>query len=106
MSASGARVEVSRSASGNRDRLRRYKVLVDGVEIGRVKRGETVSTNVGPGSHKLTIKIDWTVSEVTFDADGRDSLHFECAPAGTAREGLKDLNSGSQWVSIRERENT
>jgi hypothetical protein len=98
----GAKVEVSRSAHGNRDRLRRYKVLVDAVEIGRVKRGETVATTVGPGFHLLAIVIDGTSSEVTFNADDRDSFHFRCAPAGSAREGLRDLTSGAQWVSITE----
>jgi hypothetical protein len=101
---SGAKVEVSRSSHGNRDRLRRYKVLVDGVEVGRVKRGETVGTTVGPGPHTLAIVIDGTSSEVTFNVDDRDAFHFHCSPAGSAREGLRDLISGTQWVSITEGE--
>jgi hypothetical protein len=102
MPLSGAKVEVSRSEQGNRDRLRRYKVLVDGIEVGRVKRGETVSTTVGPGLHTLAIVIDWTSSEVTFNADDRDAFHFRCSPAGSARQGLRDLTAGAQWVAITE----
>ena len=102
MEPSGAKVVVSRSTSGSRDRLRRYTVLVDGVEVGRVKRGETVSTTVGPGPHTLGIVIDWTSSEVAFNADDGDAFHFLCSPAGRARDGLRDLTSGAQWVSITE----
>lgn len=100
MLADGAKVTISRSAHGNRDRLRRYKVLIDGVEVGRIKRGQVVETIVEPGRHTLAIVIDWTSSEVTFDVAERDVVHFVCSPGGTARRGLRDLTSGAQWVSI------
>ena len=79
---------------------------MDGVEVGRVKRGELVGTTVGPGPHTLAIVIDGTSSEVTFNVDDRDAFHFQCSPAGSAREGLRDLTSGTQWVSIAEGETT
>jgi len=98
----GARVKISRSAHGYRDSLRRYKVLIDGVEVGRVKRGETVETIVGPGHHTLSIVIDWITSELTFDVGERDAVHFLCSPGGSCRNAPRDLKSGAQWVSITE----
>lgn len=76
--------------------------MVDGVEVGRIKRGETVDTIVGPGHHTLAIVIDWTTSELPFDVAERDAVHFVCSPGGGARKALRDLTSGAQWVSITE----
>jgi hypothetical protein len=96
----GGSLVVSRSQDGNRDRFRRYTVLVDGAEIGRLKRGETVTTDLAPGVHTLTITIDWTKSEITFDVHERGGACFIIGPAGRARDGERDLASGAQWVSI------
>ncbi len=75
---------------------------MDGVEVGQIKRGETLDTTVGPGHHTLAIVIDGTSSEVTFDVAERDAFHFHCSPGGQAGDGLRDLMSGAQWVSITE----
>lgn len=75
---------------------------MDGVEVGRVKRGETIDTTVGPGHHTLAIVIDGTSSEMTFHVAERPAFHFVCSPGGRARDGVGDLTSGAQWVSIAE----
>jgi hypothetical protein len=49
--------------SGYADRLRAYRVVVDGSEIGRIRDGETRSFLVTPGKHRLPLKIDWCGSK-------------------------------------------
>ena len=48
----------------------------------------------------MTIQIDDTNSEVTFEVDERRVVHFDLRPGGRARYGASDLAWGAQWVSI------
>jgi hypothetical protein len=41
------------------NRLRGYKVFIDGQKVGAVKNGDTEEFLVQPGMHTLTCKIDW-----------------------------------------------
>jgi len=56
-----ASITLSRG-TGYADRLRSYRVMLDGKEIGRIGNGETKSFPVGPGQHELVVKIDWCSS--------------------------------------------
>ncbi len=73
-----ASIRLSRG-SGYADRLRGYRVLLDGAEIGRIGNGETKSFPVAPGKHQLALKVDWCGSnEVSFSVSSGDSLAFLC----------------------------
>ena len=49
------------------DRGRRYRILVDGNEVGVVARGGSLRLELAPGTHKLRAAIDWAGSpEVAF----------------------------------------
>ena len=58
-----AKLTVSRD-SGYADRIRKYRVLVDGTEVGQVGDGESLTHEVQPGSHTVQAKIDWCGSRV------------------------------------------
>ena len=58
-----ARLTVSRD-SGYADRIRKYRVLVDGTEVGRLGDGESLTVEVQPGPHTVQAKIDWCGSRV------------------------------------------
>ena len=65
--------------SGYADRLRDYRVILDGQEIGRIGNGETKSFPVASGQHQLAVKIDWCSSnELTFSLSQDGSLAFQC----------------------------
>ena len=71
-------ISVSRD-SGYADRLRVYRVLLDGIEIGRVGNGETKSFDVKPGQHHLALKIDWGSSNaIDFGIANDQSVKFMC----------------------------
>jgi hypothetical protein len=71
-------ISVSRD-SGYADRLRDYRVLLDGAEIGRVGHGGEKSFEVAAGRHQLMMKLDWGRSNVlSFEAGLDQSMKFRC----------------------------
>lgn len=46
------------------DRFRAYRIEVDGVERGKLRRGQTLRIDVAPGVHAIRARIDWQGSEV------------------------------------------
>lgn len=65
--------------SGYADRLRDYRVLLDGAEIGRIGNGAAKTFEVPSGHHQLTVKVDWAHSNVvTFDIGEGQSARFLC----------------------------
>ena len=65
--------------SGYADRRRQYRVLIDGVEVGRIADGATESYAVTPGNHTLVLKIDWCGSKLlNFDVQDGQLLYFAC----------------------------
>lgn len=41
------------------DRIRKYRILIDGEEAGRIAQGEELEIPVSPGTHTLVAKVDW-----------------------------------------------
>ena len=77
--------------SGYVDRLRAYKVVVDGNVVGEIKNGQQIELDVSQGKHELFLKIDWCRSNVVeFESDGSSDIEFEC---GSNLRGLKILLS-------------
>lgn len=45
------------------DRLRAYKILIDGEVAGRIRAGQSIEIDVPEGPHVLQAKIDWCSSK-------------------------------------------
>ena len=87
-------LEVEREIGGVTDHLRVYEVVVDGMVVGRLHPGETLTVEVGPGLHELFIKIDWARSDkVNIEVAPRETARFRCAPRANL---LTDL----YWATI------
>ena len=66
------------------DRVRAYKVLVDGQEVGTIKNKSTESFTIAPGRHDVTLKVDWASSSpVTIDAPPGGTVRLQCGPRAT-----------------------
>lgn len=66
-----------------RDRLRKYRILIDGSRVGTIGPGEVVDFPLAPGPHRLKIRIDWCASpEVETELADGEVVDFECSPAG------------------------
>lgn len=77
--------------SGYADRIRAYRILVDGVEVGTINNGESKTFSIEPGPHEMVLKIDWCSSNtIKFDLPAARSLRFEC---GSNLRGLGILLS-------------
>lgn len=69
---------IKRDKKGYADKLRAYKVLLDGAEIGDIRQGESKDFSAHDGKHTLQLKIDWCSSApVTFDLADKP-ITFEC----------------------------
>ena len=92
-------------ASEIADFLRAYKVVLDGNEVSRIRRGKEVTFEVAPGQHRLWLRIDWCESNaLDFVSDGA-ALEFECGSnfgGWRAFLGMKHLvSSGPGYLWLR-----
>jgi hypothetical protein len=95
-------IQLSRAQGGYRDLLRRYAVLIDGVQTGRIGRGQALRFDVPPGVHKLQLKLDWGYSTLlTAEVEPGKSVYFACSPGGDVSEGLAavTVNKGG-YISL------
>lgn len=60
---------IVRRPSSTVDMIRRYKILLDGVEIGTIKNNDELRYEIEPGPHVIQAKIDWC---------GSRAVEFEC----------------------------
>ena len=61
-------ISVRRGADGLQDRFRAYRLIIDGRQVGKLKRGQSVQIGVEPGRHSVQMTIDWCSSK-TLDVD-------------------------------------
>jgi hypothetical protein len=40
-------------------RLRRFRIYIDGEQVGRIRSGESLSFPVKPGAHRVHVQLDW-----------------------------------------------
>jgi hypothetical protein len=71
------------------DKLRAYKVMVDGTEVGTIKQGTTEAFTVVPGSHEVQLKLDWALSPpLTVDVPAGGTTELRCRPRGNPLTAL------------------
>lgn len=97
-----ARIEVSRRSGAYTDAARKYKVMVDGEEVGLIGAGGNVSAEVGAGEHELQIKIDWCRSKPRLVQLGEaDTAAFECWPNSSPLKALWYISFGmADYVAL------
>ena len=75
------RVRVERDTKKWPDRLRAYKVVLDGSVVGRLKRGESLLLDTLPGHHELHLAIDWCRSpRLDLELSAGEVIHVRCWP--------------------------
>jgi hypothetical protein len=98
-----AQLKLSRIAAG-RDRLRKYRILVDGKSVGKIADDSDWSTDLDPGRHTLQLKIDWKCSPRLEVEVARDAVtRLECGPTGGPIDGLAQIFQRSdRYLYLRE----
>jgi hypothetical protein len=96
-----AELEIVRERGGWADRARSYRVLVDGEEAARIRRGQTKVVAIQPGSHEIQLTIDWARSpsiEVHVGAGQRVSLR--CWPNVRPFGARRGLAQPADWIGL------
>ena len=92
-------------ASEIADMLRTYKIVIDGNEVGTIRRGKEVTFEVAPGQHRMWLRIDWCESNALDFASDGTPLEFECGSnfrGWRAFLGVKHLvSSGPGYLWLR-----
>lgn len=64
--------------SGFVDKIRAYKIVLDGDVVGKIMEGEHIEIDVAPGNHQVYLKIDWCKSNTVEFEVSETMLDFEC----------------------------
>ena len=76
----GSVIALSRVPGAWRDRLRRYRVMIDGEPVAMIKRGQRIDLPVTPGRHTVFLQIDWARSpQLEVDLAPGQTVLLECA---------------------------
>ncbi len=59
-----ARIRLMRKRSRWKDALRKYRVLLDGNVVAKIKNGEERVFDVEAGTHEVYLKVDWGKSPI------------------------------------------
>ena len=61
------------------DRIRAYKVFLDGAEVGKIMRDQTLKLDVESGDHEIFLTLDWVSSnKLVFRAKPNEDVYLEC----------------------------
>lgn len=95
-------LKLTRSATGFRDRARSYRILIDSVEIGKIKRGETLGFPLPEGRHTLQLKVDWCTSRAwPFVVANGQTAAFGCSPGEGLASVEKITVGASRYIALR-----
>jgi len=65
--------------SGYKDRMRAYKIVLDGKVVGEIKNDQEIPLDTLTGVHQLYLKIDWcTSNKIDFNIKDGETINFEC----------------------------
>lgn len=75
-------------------RFRRFRVMLDGQQIDRIRNGQTLEYPITAGRHTLQVGIDWVESEpFVFECTAGETVEFECGhPPADWKAALRPAN--------------
>jgi hypothetical protein len=86
------------------DSMRRYRILVDGDEVGGVEVGQSAVFRLGPGHHVVQMAVGRHRSErVDVGGDQEDAIRLRCGPVTFSRLwriALRDPFRGGDGVQL------
>jgi hypothetical protein len=99
---------LSRERSRWVDRLRTYRVLLDGTEVARLANGTSTNVSIAPGAHTLRLKLDIVGStEQQFDAAPGQQVEFVCRagvhPFFAWITFIEGLWRRDKWINLERR---
>lgn len=101
----GAKLTVSRPGDYRQARFRRFRVLIDGVEEGKLTRMRTLSFTLAPGRHLVQVLLGRSGTpevEVHLEPGQCKKLSVEPDPTWYRTPGLRKLFSSQGWLRLVE----
>lgn len=94
-------VTISRPRTRWLDRLRAYRLVVDGAVKGEIRAGEEQSFAVAPGRHWVQGRIDWTGSpRLEFEVGPGETVRLRLAPRANPLTGLWFVFGSTRWLRL------
>jgi hypothetical protein len=89
---------------GSRDRMRPYRVMIDGRLVARLSEGGATTINLPPGVHDAWIKLDWTRSrKLQVNLGPGDRFYMTCqAGGGVIRAPLDFIFRSRRYIDLKE----
>ena len=73
-----SKIQINRG-TGYVDRLRAYKIELDGSLLGEIHPEQSVVLDIPPGMHRIRLKIDWCSSNcIDFKIAPDEIVEFDC----------------------------
>jgi hypothetical protein len=94
---------ISRASGLARDAFRGYRILVDGSEVGKIKRGATATLELPAGRHVVQLELDGLTSHAlpVLIRDGQ-TVQLHCAPGGKASDAIREMTiQPGEYISLQ-----
>lgn len=87
-----AHVTLHRLPRPRGDLLRTYRVLIDGSDVGGIRRKEVKTFDIAPGRHQVRLKLDWCSSR---------EITIELEPGAEAKQACRARPADLGWSALR-----
>jgi Tfp pilus assembly protein PilE len=83
------------------DRLRRYRILIDGRVAAMIANGKTAELDLTPGPHRIAVRLDFLRSQpLEIDARRGDAYHFIVGTNLARRRPWKAASFAAAWSPL------
>jgi hypothetical protein len=94
-------LEIVRPKRGSVDLFRAYHVMVDGHDMGEVRRGQAHRLWIAPGLHEVHLVIDWCRSPmVNVEVDPGETVTLLCWPTYPFWRTKTALANPDKWIVL------
>lgn len=98
---SKGQLEILRRKHGGGDLFRAYHVLVDGDDIGEVRRGQSRLFDISTGRHEVHLVIDWARSpSVEIDVVSGETVKLVCSPKFHFGQAKRAMANPDEWIVL------
>jgi hypothetical protein len=98
---SGGQLEIFRPKRGSVGLFSAYHVIVDGGDVGEVKRGQSQVVPVAPGRHEVHLEIGWCRSpSIAVEVVLGETVKLVCWPKFQFWQAKRGLNTPDDWIVL------
>jgi hypothetical protein len=101
LAGSNGQLEIFRPKRGSVGLFSAYHVIVDGGDVGEIKRGQSQVVPLAPGRHEVHLEIGWCRSPlIAVEVVSGETVKLECWPKFQFWQAKKGLNTPDDWIVL------